>query len=66
MEEEPVHWDSKGVFVLATGGINSGGGCTGGGGGVHGGGEDITPMKCKGGRGEAADVCDAYDGRTEF
>ena len=24
------------------------------------------PMKCKGGRGEAADVGDAYDGRTEF
>ena len=27
---------------------------------------DVTPMKRKGGRGEAADFCDAYDGRTEF
>ena len=49
-EEEPIQCDSKGVFVLATGGINSGGGRAGGGGGVYGGGEDITPTKYKGGR----------------
>ena len=50
MEEEPIHWDSKGVFVLATEGINSGGGHMEGDGGVHGGGEDVTPAKYKGGR----------------
>ena len=50
MEEEPIHWDSKGVFVLATGGINSGGGRARGSSGVHGGGEDVTPTKYKGGR----------------
>ena len=60
----------KGVFTLATGGINSG--CcnkgsddAGGGGGAQGGGKNVTPMKRKGGREKATNISDAYDGRME-
>ena len=60
------------MLALATGEINSGGcsckkgsGGAGGGGGAQGGGEDVAPMKYKGGWGKVANIGDAYNDRTE-